>query len=78
MRARTSCAMSLVLAATSPAFAQTQPRAPHDQPIRNPYITRSGATVDKPGEPQGSAPTPLDRHIQKQDNAIDGSICKGC
>ena len=27
---------------------------------------------------QGSAPTPLDRGIRRQDNKIDGSLCKGC
>lgn len=68
----------LTLAAASSATAQDQKPVPHDHRIRAPYITSDGATVDKPGEPQGSAPTSLDRNIQRQDNVIDGSLCKGC
>ena len=42
------------------------------------YLTSTGATVPRPGVPQGSGPTPLDRKIQQEDNKIDNSICKGC
>ena len=42
------------------------------------YTTSTGATVPRPGVPQGSGPTPLDRKIQQENNAIDNSICKGC
>jgi hypothetical protein len=42
------------------------------------YHTSTGATVPRPGVPQGSGPTPLDRKIQQEDNSIDNSICKGC
>lgn len=68
----------LTLTAAVCTTAQAQQAGPHDRPIRDPYITSSGATVDKPGEPQGSAPTPLDRRIQRQDNKIDNSLCQGC
>ena len=68
----------LTLAAVSPTMAQEPQRGPHDRLISDPYITQSGATVDKPGEPQGSAPTALDRGIRREDNKIDGSLCKGC
>lgn len=70
----------LLLLSTAAAAAQTPPeqQGPHFRPLREPYITSSGATVDKPGQPQGSAPTPLDRSIRRQDNAIDGSLCKSC
>ena len=68
----------LTLAAVSPTMAQEPQQGPHDRLIRDPYITRSGATVDRPGEPQGSAPTALDRSIGRQDDKIDGSLCKGC
>ena len=82
MRARAAGPLLLMLmlavATPAPAPAQTSRTAAPNQRIREPYITRSGATVAKPGEPQGSAPTPLDRTIRKQDNAIDGSLCKGC
>ncbi len=42
------------------------------------YTTSTGATVPRPGVPQGSGPTQLDRQIQQQDNKLDNSICKGC
>ena len=42
------------------------------------YLTGTGATVPRPGVPQGSGPTPLDRSIEQQNNRIDNSICKGC
>ena len=72
----TSILLTLVPAAS--AVAQDRQPGPHDRLIRDPYITRDGATVDKPGQPQGSPPTSLDRSINREDNKIDGSLCKGC
>jgi hypothetical protein len=51
------------------------------QPLRKTtadYITGTGATVDRPGVPQASGPTALDRKIQEEDNRIDNSICSDC
>ena len=42
------------------------------------YLTSTGETVPRPGVPQGSGPTPLDREIQEKNNRIDNSICNGC
>ena len=42
------------------------------------YLTSTGATVPRPGVPQGSGPTALDRKIQQENNKLDSSICKGC
>jgi hypothetical protein len=42
------------------------------------YQTSTGATVPRPGVPQASGPTELDRKIQEEDNKIDNSICSGC
>jgi hypothetical protein len=42
------------------------------------YLTSTGETVPRPGVPQASGPTPLDRAIRRQDNKIDNSICTGC
>ncbi len=42
------------------------------------YLTSSGATVARPGVPQSSGETPLDRRIEQQDKSIDNGICKGC
>ena len=42
------------------------------------YLTSTGQTVPRPGVPQASGPTPLDRSIEQQDNRTDDSICTGC
>lgn len=42
------------------------------------YLTSTGATVPRPGVPQASGPTPLDRAIRQENNRIDNSICTGC
>jgi hypothetical protein len=42
------------------------------------YLAPTGATVPRPGVPQGSGETPLDRKIEQENNRIDNSICKGC
>ena len=78
-------ALLTVLAATvagTAAFAQV-PRsdlAPgHGDPLkRDPYITSSGATVPNPGKSQSGRTTPQERAIQRENNRIDSSICKGC
>ena len=48
------------------------------QLLNKDYLTGTGATVPRPGVPQASGPTPLDRSIEQQDNRIDNSICTGC
>lgn len=65
-------AMPLVLGGAS-AHQDGQRRRPN-----SPYVTPSGETVDKPGLPQGSGTTRTDRDIQRQDDQIDNSLCKGC
>jgi hypothetical protein len=42
------------------------------------YLTPTGETVPRPGVPQASGPTPLDRSMQQQDKIIDKSICSNC
>ena len=42
------------------------------------YLTSTGETVPRPGVPQSSGETPLDRYIQQQGDRIDNSICRGC
>jgi len=73
--------LAIVLTAhTGAVFAQTDDRAATQRGpgVRAPYITSTGATVDKPGEPQSSGNTRMDRQIQQKDNRIDSSLCKGC
>jgi hypothetical protein len=48
------------------------------QLLNKDYVTGSGETVQRPGVPQGSGPTPLDRSIERKDNAIENSICSNC
>jgi hypothetical protein len=42
------------------------------------YLTPTGETVPRPGVPQSSGPTPLDRSMEQQDNRIDKGICSNC
>jgi hypothetical protein len=42
------------------------------------YLAPDGETVPRPGVPQASGPTALDRKIEQENNKIDNSICKGC
>jgi hypothetical protein len=46
--------------------------------LRENNITGTGATVPHPGVSQGAGPTPLDHAIERQNDKIDNSICKGC
>ncbi len=48
------------------------------QLLNNGYLTGTGATVDRPGVPQASGTTALDRSIRQQNDRIDNSICVGC
>jgi hypothetical protein len=55
--------------------------APHSDSaglLRQNNITSTGATVPHPGVSQGAGPTPLDRGIERLNDKIDSSICKGC
>jgi len=42
------------------------------------YLTSTGETVPRPGVPQSSGPTLLDRSMEQRDNRVDDSICTGC
>jgi hypothetical protein len=48
------------------------------QPLNSDHITSTGKTVPNPGVPQASGTTDFDRTVQKQDDKIQDSICKGC
>jgi hypothetical protein len=79
-------AFVLAAAAGVPAFGQNDkslvaPERSKPMPgqlLNQDYLTSTGATVPRPGVPQASGPTPLDRSIEQKDNQIDNSICKGC
>ncbi len=71
----------LVLLAGGAALAQTAPLLAEPKPGRlldRDYLTSTGEVVPRPGVPQASGPTPLDRNIQHRDNNIDKSICSNC
>ena len=86
MRHALSLAFLLAAAAFAPpllpdARAQTAPPAAprgDDRLLNRDYLTSTGETVPKPGEPQSSGVTPLEKSIQKQDNKIERSICSNC
>jgi hypothetical protein len=42
------------------------------------YLTSTGDTVPRPGVPQASGDTPLDREMRQQNDRIDNSICVDC
>ena len=46
--------------------------------VRSGNITSTGQTVPLPGASKSSGTTSLDRGVQRKDDDIQGSICKGC
>jgi hypothetical protein len=46
--------------------------------LRQNNITSTGATVPHPGVSQSNGPTHLDTSIDRQNEKIEKSICKGC
>ena len=77
-------AITISLAATAGALAQDRSAPTQDQPqnggagVRSGNITSTGETVPNPGASQSAGTTPMDRGIQREDNKIQSSICKGC
>ena len=59
---------------TAPELSKPAPGQLLDQD----YLAPTGATVPRPGVPQASGPTALDRKIEQENDRIDNSICKGC
>jgi hypothetical protein len=48
------------------------------QRLNSDHIAPTGKTLPNPGVPHASGTTDFDRSIQKQDERLQGSICKGC
>jgi hypothetical protein len=48
------------------------------QPLNTDHLAPTGKTLPNPGVPQASGTTDFDRSVQKQDERIQDSICKGC
>jgi hypothetical protein len=48
------------------------------QPLNSDHITSTGKTVPNPGVPQASGTTEFDRSVQRKDEHLQDSICKGC
>jgi hypothetical protein len=48
------------------------------QPLNSDHLAPTGKTLPNPGVPQASGTTEFDGSIQKRDDKIDESICKGC
>ncbi len=78
---RLCSAVAIVLVTGSAAISQTsQSAAPStgNAGRRTGNITSTGETVPNPGASQSGGTTAMDRGVQKQDDKIQGSICKGC
>jgi len=48
------------------------------QPLNKDHLAPTGATVPHPGVPQAEGTTEFDRSVQRRDERIEESICKGC
>ena len=81
---KSSClALVVSFITATAAFAQADgpARSPSASPSADPrsnYITGTGATVPHPGASQSGGTTSLDVGVQREDDKIQGSICKGC
>ena len=78
---RTVAALLFTIVAASPAAAQRpfdDRRDPRGGTLNEHNITSTGETVPNPGVSQDAGTTPLDRGIERRDDAIGGTICKGC
>ena len=76
-----SALMAQVGAKTAKTTAASSPpnsQADSGTSLNQDYLTSTGETVPRPGVPQSSGPTPLDRTLQQQDKQIDKSICSNC
>ena len=79
-------AAAVLLAAGLSAQAQEQGSGSTGTPasgpggagVRSGNITSTGQTVPLPGASKSSGTTSLDRGVQRKDDDIQGSICKGC
>ena len=77
---RTVAALLFTIVAASPAAAQRRSMIAGSA-RRNAERTqyhKHGRDGAKPGVSQDAGTTPLDRGIERRDDAIGGTICKGC
>ena len=83
--------LSLVLIALAAPLAGATPVAQAGGPVppqtdgptpgrllNSDFLTSTGATVPRPGLPQSAGPSELDQSIERKNDQIDNSICKGC
>ena len=60
--------------AVAPGLSQPPP----GHPLHQNYLTSTGETVPRPGLPQSSCETPLNRSIEQQDDRTQNSVCSAC
>ena len=48
------------------------------QPLNKDHLAPTGQTLPHPGVPQAEGTTEFDRSVQRRDDRIEESICKGC
>ena len=56
----------------------TPPGAAPGQLAITGHLAPTGKTLPNPGVPQASGTTDFDRSVQKRDQRLQDSICKGC
>ncbi len=87
MMRTTLSAVALIAIVAAPQGIRAQERplnggrdtgGPGGAGVRSGNITSTGATVPHPGESQSGGTTSLDKGVEREDNKIQGSICKGC
>jgi hypothetical protein len=73
-----AASLGLAIPAQAAGDGSVIPTPGPGQPLNSDHITSTGKTVPNPGVPQASGTTDLDRSVQKKDEHLQDSICKGC
>jgi hypothetical protein len=73
-----AASLGLAIQAQAAGDGSVIPAPAPGQPLNSDNITSTGKTVPNPGVPQASGTTEFDRTVQKKDEHLQDSICKGC
>jgi hypothetical protein len=73
-----AASLGLAIQAQAAGDGSVIPAPAPGQPLNSDHITSTGKTVPNPGVPQASGTTEFDRTVQKKDEHLQDSICKGC
>ncbi len=82
-----SLALAILTTPGAGVVAANQSSGGHPSPQASPapgqllnsgHVTSTGQTVPQPGVSQSAGETQHDRSIERENDKIDNSICKGC